>query len=128
MIEEPKVGMKVRVIKSYCCSSRHRANEKGVIIHIAPDRSFIVSSKEDDMYGWWHMKQCVVLEDTEPEPEQHAIYLGDGVYASYSGFGIWLRTGDHRAALCDNEIYFESEVLKTFQSWIKQHLGKKETS
>lgn len=26
---------------------------------------------------------------------KHPVYLGDGVYASYDGYHIWLRTGSH---------------------------------
>jgi hypothetical protein len=49
---------------------------------------------------------------------QKETYLGDGVYASYDGFQIWLRTpreeGDHRIAL-------EPEVLARFLEY-RDHL------
>ena len=38
-------------------------------------------------------------------------YLGDGIYAEFDGYGIWLRSGDHRDELCDNKIYLEPDIL-----------------
>jgi len=49
-----------------------------------------------------------------------ASYLGDGVYAIYDGFGIWLRTGDHREEYATNNIYFEPQVVDSFNLFIKQ--------
>lgn len=46
-----------------------------------------------------------------PEERENYSYLGDGVYAYFDGYGIWLRTGDHREERCDNKIYLEPEVL-----------------
>ena len=41
-------------------------------------------------------------------------YIGDGVYASFDGFMIWLRTprekGDHRIAL-EPQVYAELEAF-----------------
>ncbi len=39
-----------------------------------------------------------------------ASYLGDGVYAIFDGFGIWLHTNDHKHPT--DKIYLEPEVLK----------------
>lgn len=46
-----------------------------------------------------------------PEERENYSYLGDGVYAYFDGYGIWLRTGDHREERCDNKIYLEPKVL-----------------
>jgi len=48
-------------------------------------------------------------------------YLGDGVYAIFDGFGIWLHAND-----CENptdRIYLEPEVLKALHCFEKS-LGK----
>ena len=38
-----------------------------------------------------------------------ATYLGDGVYAIFDGFGIWLYANDHRNPT--DKIYLKPEVL-----------------
>lgn len=38
-------------------------------------------------------------------------YLGDGVYASFDGYYIWLRTGSHQDADATNRIALEPSVL-----------------
>lgn len=40
-------------------------------------------------------------------PEHPSVYIGDGVYASFDGFQIWLRAGRHDA---DPVIAIEPEV------------------
>lgn len=38
-----------------------------------------------------------MAQDVSPRPEQpQPQYLGDGVYASFDGYQIWLAVGDHR--------------------------------
>lgn len=49
----------------------------------------------------------------EEERKNHC-YLGDGVYAEFDGYGIWLRTGNHEDHLCTNRIYIEPSVHKNF--------------
>jgi len=48
-------------------------------------------------------------------------YIGDGVYAIFDGYGIWLRTGDHREQLCSNQIYLEPSVYKELIDF-KRHI------
>ncbi len=33
----------------------------------------------------------------DPKPDPKHEYLGDGVYASFDGYHVWLRTGSHDA-------------------------------
>ena len=40
-------------------------------------------------------------------------YLGDGVYAIFDGYGIWLRANDHRESRCSDKIYLEPSVLRS---------------
>lgn len=40
-----------------------------------------------------------------------ASYIGDGVYAIFDGFGIWLHANDHRFPT--DKIYLEPEVFKS---------------
>lgn len=39
-------------------------------------------------------------------------YIGDGVYASFDGCHVILRTGHHDESQCDNQIFLELEVLQ----------------
>jgi hypothetical protein len=61
-------------------------------------------------------------------PPAHAeTYIGDGVYVSFDGWGIWLRTpretGEHRIAL-------DPDNFRALLNWIdlysdlKQHMGR----
>ena len=49
------------------------------------------------------------------EPDEH--YLGDGLYAHFDGFSVWLRApregGDHYVAL-------EPWVLSEFMRWLER--------
>lgn len=51
--------------------------------------------------------------------EEHSRYLGDGVYASYDGYHIWLRTDrygtEHKIALEPHVLYALSEYVMTLQ-------------
>ncbi len=40
---------------------------------------------------------------------QLKMYLGDGLYAEFDGFGMWVRSENGIEVL--NEVYFEPEVL-----------------
>jgi hypothetical protein len=48
--------------------------------------------------------------------ETHQTYLGDGVYASFDGFQIWLRTSDGKSYT--NEVALEPYVVETFIAYI----------
>ena len=52
-------------------------------------------------------------------------YLGDGVYASFDGYGIWLRANDHREDRCTDKIYLEPEVLIALNRFDKAARGLK---
>jgi len=53
-------------------------------------------------------------------------YLGDGVYASHDGVGIWLRANDHREHLCTDKIYLEPSVLTALNNFNKDVKEAKE--
>jgi len=55
---------------------------------------------------------------TEEERKIHS-YIGDGVYAEFDGYGIWLRTGNHEDHLCDDKIYIEPSVLESLNMFYK---------
>lgn len=49
-------------------------------------------------------------------------YLGDGVYAIYDGYGIWLYANDHREEFATDKIYLGPEVfdaLKRFKGLVE---------
>lgn len=43
--------------------------------------------------------------------DEHASYLGDGVYATFDGYYIWLKTGSHRDHEATNQIALEPTVF-----------------
>ena len=51
------------------------------------------------------------------EERKYLEYIGDGVYAEFDGYGIWLRTGNHVDELCDNKIYLEPTVLSNLNDF-----------
>ncbi len=51
------------------------------------------------------------------EERENYCYIGDGVYAFFNGFGIWLRTGNHEDEKCDDKIYLEPCVLNSLNSF-----------
>lgn len=61
------------------------------------------------------------------ETNNHA-YIGDGVYAEFDGYGIWLRTGDHRDDLCDNKVYLEPDVLNSLNQFYNAKARKTDVS
>lgn len=50
-------------------------------------------------------------------------YLGDGVYAGYDGWHIWLMLGDHRS---DPLIALEPAVMKALNDYAARVWGQKE--
>ena len=58
-----------------------------------------------------------------PEERKNYCYLGDGVYAYFDGYGIWLRTGHHEEARCDDKIYLEPNVLNSLNKF-NEHVRK----
>ena len=44
-----------------------------------------------------------------------ASYLGDGVYAIYDGYGIWLHANDHENPT--DKIYLEPSVIKALNNF-----------
>ena len=51
------------------------------------------------------------------KPTQPTEYLGDGVYAIFDGFGIWLHANDHRCPT--DRIYLEPSVLQALNRFAK---------
>ncbi len=61
----------------------------------------------------------------EEERKNHC-YLGDGVYAEFDGYGIWLRTGNHEDHLCTNRIYIEPSVFENITHFVN-YIKKRKT-
>lgn len=59
-------------------------------------------------------------EDAAPKAPRAETYLGDGVYASYDGFQVWLRTdrggGQHLIALETGTYMALINYVKSLQS------------
>ena len=56
------------------------------------------------------------IRETDRPVDWKSEYLGDGVYASYDGFGIWLTAEDGVEAT--DAIYFEPQILKSLQRFL----------
>ena len=41
----------------------------------------------------------------------YVAYLADGIYASFDGYQMWLRTGSHDPDLCENQIALDSQAF-----------------
>lgn len=50
-------------------------------------------------------------------------YLGDGVYAIYDGYGIWLHANDHRIEHATDKVYLEPSVLFDLNRFAKEVMG-----
>ena len=48
---------------------------------------------------------------------ENSRYIGDGVYAGFDGFGIWLYANDH--ANPTDKIYLEPEVVLQLVNFVK---------
>jgi hypothetical protein len=44
-------------------------------------------------------------------------YLGDGVYASFDGYHIWLTTGSHREEEATNKVALEPPVFDALHKY-----------
>lgn len=53
-------------------------------------------------------------------------YIGDGVYAEFDGYGIWLRANDHRDHLCTDKIYIEPDVLESLNQFYRRVVTSQE--
>lgn len=48
-------------------------------------------------------------------------YLGDGVYAHFDGWYVWLTTGSHLSGEADNKIALEPAVLLSLERYLTDH-------
>lgn len=60
---------------------------------------------------------------TEEEKENYR-YIGDGVYAYFDGYGIWLRTHHHEENRWDNKVYLEPEVFLSLNKFVDELRNK----
>ena len=56
--------------------------------------------------------------------EFQAEYLGDGVYALFDGYGIWLHANDHKNPT--DRVYLEPEVLQGLIGFDKRNKENRE--
>ena len=52
-----------------------------------------------------------------PVPER-CRHLGDGVYATYDGYGIEIRVNDHRS---EQVAYMEPQIVRALSQFLDQH-------
>ena len=55
-----------------------------------------------------------------------AIHLGDGAYAEYDGYGVWLRANHHEARECTGQVYLEPGVFANLVLFYNRMQGGKE--
>lgn len=58
--------------------------------------------------------------DVSPKPPAPPVYLGDGVYASFDGYHIWLAVNHH----LNRVLALDSETSQALYSYIGQLMGK----
>jgi len=51
-------------------------------------------------------------------PEKPMSHLGDGVYAIYDGFGIWLHANDHENPT--DKVYLEPDILEKLNEFFER--------
>lgn len=54
------------------------------------------------------------------ERDERPCYLGDGVYATFDGYHIWLRTGAHEGPYVTNAIALEPSVFKALLKYQRE--------
>jgi hypothetical protein len=54
------------------------------------------------------------MDDISSRKPLQAEYLGDGVYASFDGYQIWLHVGSHMTAPC---VALEPRVLQSLKEY-----------
>ncbi len=64
-------------------------------------------------------------EKIETYAMENYIYLGDGAYAFFDGFGVWLRTDHHLESHCDQQIYLEPNMLDKLTDFVNSLKEKK---
>lgn len=55
---------------------------------------------------------------TEPTTETYTVstYLGDGLYATFNGFGVWLRAPRREG---EHVVFLEPVVWRSLLTWLK---------
>jgi hypothetical protein len=53
-------------------------------------------------------------------------YLGDGVYATFDGYHIWVKTGSHDDHECTNNIALEPDVFAALMAYGRDLQGELE--
>ena len=48
------------------------------------------------------------------------VYIGDGLYAQYDGYGYWVTSENGIEVLSRNRVYFEPRVLMVFNEYVKE--------
>lgn len=63
-----------------------------------------------------------------PKPDDTGLkdYLGDGVYALFDGYGIWLHANDHENPT--DRVYLEPSVLEALNRFNKRCISEINTS
>lgn len=56
--------------------------------------------------------------------DEHADYLGDGVYATFDGYHIWLKTGSHRDHEATDKIALEPAVFTALVAYQRRLVEK----
>lgn len=54
-------------------------------------------------------------------PDEHWSYIGDGVYAGFDGYGVWLHANDHRTPT--DKVYLEPDVLEALNRFYARSLA-----
>jgi len=50
-------------------------------------------------------------------------YLGDGAYAEFDGYGVWVRANHHLESECTSQVYLEPDVFERLAEFFKERRG-----
>lgn len=64
----------------------------------------------------------MTIDISSKKPAPESLYLGDGVYASFDGYQIWLAANDHR----NKVIALEPAVMESLIEYSKKVFGQEE--
>jgi len=54
------------------------------------------------------------------EQRANIMYCGDGVYAEFDGYGLWLRANHHKDSQCTDKVYLEPSVLRRVNEFFER--------
>lgn len=97
----------------YCVDENNKAITKNAIILQAVLFGGVQMNAKREAQTFKTRKEA----ETADERVYNLIYLGEGIYAMFDGFGIMLMTNSHERLV--DTIYLEPQVLRALNQWVE---------